>query len=419
MPVTIGQVIMAVRNKIPDNPPTLPAPPASAFSLTPTTGGSLASGLYYFVCTWLTPYGETLPSQEISLTVPANGLINVSFSLFGGATALRVYLTGPNAGISTEYVFIQLSIAPGVISQFPVSGGTPPTRSTAYFADSDGPQFGASTLYSWLNDGLNKLSHAVEGLLDYCGVPTVSGQPMYVIPGQWLTISDVWYGGYWVQGGSRSYFYRRNAVTSDVLSNVTISITTDKQVMEVSYQPDRTSGLTSTTGTLFNNATSVAISDPSVFLLPFGFAQLGPDPVTGAVERVAYSNLNGGFMSGLIRGIGNTVAQQWLPGTLVTELSLFWCGKRIFSSDTYAPGQSLIAMPIPEGWSTILQLYMLGQAKKAEQDMQAGAALEKQSFEEAQKWMYGNRGVMQRVQVGGAPTTVVYDWTPAGGIIIP
>jgi hypothetical protein len=320
-----------------------------------------------------------------------------------------------------EFLFSEYTIPVfNVVRLAPFTAGALPTRSSAYLPDTDGPQFSTSTLYDWLNDALNKLSHAVEGIQDYCGVPTLSGQPLYTIPGQWLSVSDVWYGGYWVQGGQRAYFYRRNTVTTDVLSNVTISIQSDKQVMEVSYQPDRDSGVTATTADMTSAAdTSVPISNPGAFLLPFGFAQFGPD-ANGNYEIVAYSSLNNNVMSGLIRGIGNTTAQQWLTGATVTELSLFWCGRRVFNTQ-YAPGQSSIALPIPVGWSTILQLYMLGQAKKAEQDMQAGAALEKQAFEEAQRWMYSNRGVLSRVQVGGSygDSAGIYQESPAGGIILP
>jgi hypothetical protein len=234
---------------------------------------------------------------------------------------------------------------------------------------------------------------------------------MYVIPGQWLKITDVWYGGYWIKGGNRAEYFRRNTVTSNVLQMVTISVTGGQQVMEVSYQPDRASGVTVTNANVTATANSVGIANISAFLLPFGFAQIG-------TEIVAYSKLQGTTMSGLIRGLGNTVAQAWASGTVVNELSLFWNGRRVFN-DAYYPGQSGTTLPVPVGWVPILEDYMLAQAKKAEQNLQEWKQLEESAFQQAQAWDFANRGVPSRVQVGGNNNPLIVNQTPAGGIIIP
>lgn len=416
---TIGQLITSVRGKIPDIsgltvlgvPPTPTATATTAF-----TGALVPTTTYFMVMTFVFPWGETLPSAEISATL---GLTQNAISITNivapqSVVGVKIYIG--SSGNETTVEFIPITPIPGVTATALVDGQntasqTPPTRSTAYEPDSDGNMFGAGTLYDWLNNGLNKLSHAVGGILDYCGVTTQSGQGLYTIPGQWLKITDVWYGGYWIKGGNRAEYFRRNTVTSNVLQMVTISVTGGQQVMEVSYQPDRNSGVTTTTGNVTATANAVGIANTLAFLLPFGFAQIGS-------EIVAYSSLTGGMIGGLIRGLGNTTAQAWPSGTVVQELSLFWNGRRVFNNPYYT-GQSTTILPIPIGWVPILEDYMLAQAKKAEQDLASWEKLEGSAFQQAQAWMYANRGIVSRVQVGGNNDPVVYDQTVAGGILIP
>jgi len=125
-------------------------------------------------------------------------------------------------------------------------------------------------------------------------------------------------------------------------------------------------------------------------------------------------------MSGLIRGIGSTVAQAWPSGTQVNELGLFWCGRRVFGTPYWpSVNPTTTHVPVPYGWKPILVKYMLAQAKYAEQDVEKGSTMEKEAFADAQKWMLGNRGVSQFVQVGGSNRPLVFDQTVAGGVIIP
>jgi hypothetical protein len=152
---------------------------------------------------------------------------------------------------------------------------------------------------------------------------------------------------------------------------------------------------------------SVVIANPGAFLLPFGFAQIG-------TEIVAYSST---ALGGLIRGLGSTVAQAWPTGTAVTELSLFWCGNRIFNTK-YSPGQAGVTLAAPIGWESIIPIWMLAQAKKAELDMQAASGLEKDCLQQAKDWMLGNKGVVSRVQVGGTGVGMTFNNTIAGGLIV-
>jgi hypothetical protein len=486
---TVGEILFAVRSKIPDMPPTLPAPSApgnipvaqiSALgpdispniiittinNYTPTIGSSvsyiagsdptfnnaytvaniisgnqfscvgphhtegtsiggtlgvsaivttytgsstLPVGTYYAVTTQRNPWGETLSSEEDGpITIGAGQGLTVTSPLLPGATTIRTYLTLANGASGSEIQYVESTTSPFNITAPPTGFGTPPTRSTAYLMDSDGPQFGTSTIYQWLNEAINKLARAVGGLQDYSGVPTAAGQPLYVLPGMWGEISDVWYGGYWVQGGKRAEFFRRNTITSSVLSKATISVMSDKQVIEVYPQPDRNAGVTTTSAAMAAGDTAVAVANPGVFYLPFGFCQIG-------TEICAYATT---ALTGLIRGLGSTTAQAWPEGTTVTELSLFWCGKRLVIPP-YQPGQSLMNLSAPQGWVAILPNYVLAQAKKAELDLEAAKSLEDTFFKEAAEWMLANKPVPRFIQVGGGRGTLAFDVVLDNGVIVP
>lgn len=411
----IGDIINRVRVQVPDPAPTL-VTPASTVSVVGVSGSTLPVGTYYAVVTQLNPWGEAEPTGEsTALVIGVNQGILVASPLLPGCIAVRCYLTLAGGGSGNQQVFSESDTSPFTISTPPDHSGVPPQQSTASLPDSDGNMFSAAAMYGWLNDGLMELSRIVGGVQDYCGVPTASGQPLYTLPGQWLEISDVWYGGYWVQGGARRDFYRRNTVQTQILQSVSISVMSGKQVMEVSYQPDRASGVTALTSPLSATATAAAIGSSSVFLLPFGFAMLGTGVNT---EIVAYANLAGTTMPGLVRGLGNTFAQDWPTSTTVTELSLFWCGKRLMTTK-FSPGNSVVPLPVPGGWETILPIYMLAQAKTSEQDMQGRQALLQEFQQKATQWLESSKKPPSFLQVGGSNRTVSYDNTVAGGIVIP
>jgi hypothetical protein len=416
---TVGDMIFLTRSQIPDMPlVTLPVP-AATVAVTSAPGSTLPLGTYCCVVTQRNPWGETLGSTEVTgLAVGPGQGIQITSALLPGASAIRAYLTLPGGAAGSEVQFQESSSSPFVISTQALGFGPPPTRNSAYQIDSDGPAFSSAIVYKWLNQALNKLSRAVGGLLDYCGVPTAAGQPLYVMPGEWLEVSDVWYGGYWVQGGKRGDFFRRNAVNTSILSGVSVSIFSNQQIIEVSYQPDRSSGITTSTAPMVPSDNLVNIVDPSQFLLPFGFAQLGTGPGS---EFIAYASASNGQLSGLIRGIGGSAAQSWPSGTQVTELSLFWCGKRILPANLFSPGQAAAVLPVPQGWESIIPTYMLGQAKRSELDVDGGMKLEKQAIDEAKDWLMSNKGVVRQVQVNGysQQRPGIFAPTPAGGVIIP
>ncbi len=104
--------------------------PPTLVSATPsTTGGTLATGTYYYVVTALGTTGETLKSNELSAAVTGpTGSVALVWPAVQGATGYRVY-RGTAAGAESVYY------APGNVTTYTDTGaastaGTPPVSST-------------------------------------------------------------------------------------------------------------------------------------------------------------------------------------------------------------------------------------------------------------------------------------------------
>jgi hypothetical protein len=420
----VGDAVLAARELIPDMPPTLPTPTAT-YSVVGFTGSTLPTGTYFVQATQRNPWGETLPAAESgNLTIGANQGIQITSALLPGATVIRAYITIAGGVAGTEQQFVESAAAPGfapspfTISAPPTNAGAPPTRNTAYNPDLDGGMVSAGTMFRWLSRGLTELSQAAEGIRDYSGVPTTPGQPLYVLNGNWTNITDIWYNGYWLQGGQRGYFFRRNAITSGVLTSASVSVQDNRTILEVFPQPDRTAGTDTLTTAMTATDTSLVVTTGNFLLLPFGFIQLSTTNATP--EIMSYSSITTvTTIGGLVRGLGGTgPAQAWAAGATVTELNLVVNGHRTFAT-TYAPGQANVTLPIPSGWEDILPDYLLSKARDAEQQRQEAGQLLQQFQQRIAQWGRQNKNAARRRQIGppSLPESITYG-IPGGGWII-
>jgi hypothetical protein len=407
----VGTVIQSARVALPDLPATIPAPVPN-ITVIPFSGSTLVTGATYFVgVTYRNPWGETIFFEAGPYEgFPAASALQIDAPLVPGATYLRVYLTPPNGPVGSESQFIESTTSPIVVSGPLPNAGALPQRNTAYNPDTDGFALSTGQMYTWLNEALTRLSRVVGGVLDYSGVGTTAGQPYYVVTGEWLAVPNVWYNGWWVQGADPGGFFKRNAVLTSILSRVAVSIFDDRCIFEVSYQPDRTAGATTTTAAMGPTDTFVTVADPGQFYLANGFAQIG-------TEIVAYSKTNISPLSGLIRRLGGTSAQSWPSGTPVYELNLFFQGRRILDLNLQ-PGMSLFSLPIPAGWTSLLTDYIIAKYRSAEQDYQEQQARLAEFDAACRDWAF-NKTVQRHVQVGGTRTPLTFGRTIAGGLIIP
>lgn len=406
----IGQVLIEARETVPDMPPSLPAPVASA-SVVASLGSTLPAGIYFVEVTQTNNWGETLPSTEIaSLVVSANEGIQITSPLQVGATGINAYLTQANGSSGTESQLVQSSTSPFTISAPPAIAASPPTRGTAWLPDSDGNFISAGAIFRWLNAGLEMIARGSGGIQDYSAIGSVINQPLYQIPANWNAITSIWYDGYWMVGGDPGYFWRRNAITSQVLSSAHISHNAGRTILEVYPQPARTSQTTTLSGNMLSTDT-VANLTICNFVLPFGFCSIGS-------EIVAYATINGNQITGLIRGLGGTSALVWPAGTTVVETNIAWMGKRQ-SVQKYYAGQSSYILPVQNGWDQLLVQYIAGRAKIVEHDLQSLAAFNAEMEKSVKGWAQVNRGVVRRRQCGPPNSPIVFYGDVAGGLIVP
>lgn len=405
----IGNVLIEARETVPDMPPSLPAPVASATVTTPGTG-TLSAGTYFVEVTQWNQWGETLPSTESNqLTVLATNGIQITSALQVGATKIRAYLTQVNGSSGTESQYVESPTSPFTILANPVLAGSPPVRGTAWLPDSDGGFISASAIYRWLNAGLEIIARGTGGFQDYSAIGSTINQPLYQIPANWNSITSIWYDGYWMQGGDPGYFWRRNSITSQVLSSAHVSHQSGRTILEVYPQPARTSLVTTLASNMAATDTTATLTS-AAFVLPFGFVSIGS-------EIMAYATISGNTLTGLIRGLGGTSAIAHVATEVATECNIAWLGKRQ-SSQTYSPGQSTATLPVTNGWDQLLVQYIAGRAKIVEHDMQTMGAFNQEMEKAVKGWAQTTNAVVRRRQVGGPSGPLVYFPDVAGGLIV-
>jgi hypothetical protein len=404
----IGDPILEMRQVLSDMPGVLGTPSHTAAVVT-ATGSTLAAATYVIMVTQRNAWGETLTSTETTGTViGANQGIQITSALLPGATTIRAYLGTGSAG--SENQFVESTTSPFTISTPPTNAGSVPTRNTAYNPDLDGSFLSAGAVFQWLNKGVELLSQLTGGIRDYTGVGTSNQQALYVLNGNWKEISDIWYNGYWFGGGARKYYFKRSAVVSGILTTATISVRDNRTVLELYPQPDRNAGTTTTTASMGTGDSSIAIASAGVLLMPFGFVQIDS-------EIMAYSNNASNTLTGLIRGIGGTVAATHASGATVTELNLAINGLRLGGS-SYAPGNANLTMPFPQGWSGLLSKYLTARAYEVEKDGQSAKRLMDEFKQESQQYRSNNSIFGQR-QVGppSLPDAITFG-IPGGGWLV-
>lgn len=406
----IGDAIIAARQAVPDMPQTLPQTIASA-SVVAATGSTLPAGTYAVVVTQRNPWGETLPSTEVTgLVVGANQGIQITSALQPSCTVIRAYLTLAGGAAGSEQQFIESGTSPFTISVPIPNAGVPPVLNKAWLPDTDGSLISATAIYGWVNDGLKIISNEAGGLLDYSGVQSVVNQPLYQITGTWKSITSVWYDGYLMLGGDRGQFFRRNAVTSAVLSSAAISISNNIQVLEVYPQPARSAVSTTLASGMTATDTTAVLVSAAGFLLPFGFVKIDS-------EIMAYGGITGNTLTGLQRGLGGFPAVAHNSSAPALELNIFWSGKRDLVP-SYVPGNSASVVPVPPGWEVLLFHYVAGRAKIIEHDLPSLDSFTKEMRDSIKMWARNDKGVVRRRQVGDLSGPLVYGPTPAGGLII-
>lgn len=420
----VGDILMSAREQIPDMPQTL-GPPI-LFSAGAAAGGIMSSGTYYLVLTILTPWGESLPSSESSVTLSGSNLtISIEWAFAGGfvsgVAGMRVYLGGASGqenrfieysanGSAVGFGGLPLPILIGDDLTAAGVPGAPPSFSSAYLPDTSGKFINNYTLYRWLNEALNILSKKTGGILDATGVPTIVGQPHYQLPFKWITVNKMWFDGWELIKGTRSDIFYRNSIVA--IANLTVTLRqAETSRVEIFPQPNRTAGSAFLLSAIAPTDIDVALNSTVGWVLPYGLAMLGLP--SGPFEIVGYATLAGNQLGLMTRGLGGTSPQSWPAATPATELNLRISGYRM--ANNYKVGDALRVAEIPDGWSDILSIYMDSKALSVQGD-KTGAARRMQEFLKAGQELASAAQLLQGpVQIGLASTNEVYNPGLGGG----
>lgn len=111
------------------NGPSLVARPTLTLGATTASGGTFAAGTYFWRVTAFNIHGETLGSNEVTATVPANGTVALSWTAVPNATQYYVY-RGPTSG---SEIAIYVAGSPSIVDDGTTNPGGPtlPTTNTA------------------------------------------------------------------------------------------------------------------------------------------------------------------------------------------------------------------------------------------------------------------------------------------------
>jgi hypothetical protein len=417
----VGDVILSFREQATDLPQAYPPP--SVGSVTPLSipNASFPPGQpINFVVSTIGTWGETVASNEslITLTAPNNALF-LSVNTFPNSTALRVYYSVGGGGSGAELMYEEYAVpvtagvqsVPIVVVNQGVNG-FPPNRSTAYNPDADGMAVGAYAAYRWLNQALTWGAAKNNGIPAAGAFGTVSGQPLYILPGWWRKITNAWYDGYPLYLGRRNDAFRRGNVPG-VVGTLLMHEATDRMIVELWPQPSRTSCQTTLVAPINAVSDSAQIANSAGWVLGFGKARIGS-------EIVEYQQQNGNVLQGLTRGLVGSTATSHDIGEAVVELNLEFSGSRMPSG--YSVGAALSTLLCPPGWENPLQSYMLYKFRSAEQDDNGAMRFLKEATDmigdlRAGRIIAGPRQI--QANAGRGAETMAGLGSPFGGVIVP
>ena len=386
----IGDVITRVRGIANDPCQTIPAPLAPTTTIAGT--GGIFSGNTFFIITYLTLWGESVGSPEFSYASLNNNTVGLSGLTPPYATkAIRVYF---GFGSGMELQFLQYTVNPFTTSLVvgfptdPVMSGAPPYKASAWLPDTDGDLVDASTMYRWMNAGLEQLGRSAGGILDQTGAAPAAGTAEFLIPGYWLRITHTWHNGWLTIAENQSYTWLQGNVTG-IPGIVTLWRSSAQQVLGTWPQPSTDPATAILTAPMTAIDTMAQVNSGS-------FTSPGLCLIDN--EVISYSTSADTTFAGMIRGVGGTLPAAHQSNTTVTQLIFRLLGRRLPAIITL--GMSGSQLDVPQGWDSVLDLYLLAQFKQTEQNLQEASAL-MQEFEAKSIKLRDDQIPVEIKQIGG------------------
>lgn len=350
MSVLVGDVLIRARNAFKDPCATLfPIAGTPPLAGTTATGGSL-QGTVYAMVTWMTPWGETTASPEVSIALSGGqNAITDNGSLVPppGATGGRIYF-GPSASGENQFAPITMG---GITTISAVgTGARIPVRNRAYLPDTDG-LINAQLIYKWLNGALVNLGVHTGGILDENGVAIASGSTEFTMPGWWFQITDMWHDG-WVVMPERAIFTWMKSLVSGVPGIVSNWKNAATQVLALWPQPSP--GFTSTTLTanMGLTDTTASVANSALFRAP-GLAMCEQEVFSySSIGGAVYTNQPAASGSQFIAQGGTVAVVHFgaLPaGTVLPQAGAQWATSVTISNQTATSFQVNFGTPAPVG----------------------------------------------------------------------
>lgn len=351
----VGDVLTEFRNLARDPAGTLAQPATPA--LVGTSGGTL-SGTVFLIVTWLTPWGETVPSPEQTLALGGNTAVTDSGTLLPpppGATAGRIYI-GTTAGGENQFYPVNIGGTTTILNLTAGTGAVVPKRNRAWLPDTDG-LINTQQAYRWLNGALVKLGVITGGILDQSGAAPGAGANEFVIPGWWFYMTDLWHDG-WVVLPERAVFTWMKSPLSGVPGIASVWQNASRQIMNLWPQPGV--GLTTTT-----TSASVGIADATISVVnSANFRAPGLALIDN--EVIAYASIGGQVNPQQPLATGSQVVPQGatsavvifgqLPigGTVIPQAGTSWTTTISFSGVTSTQFTANFGTAAPLGGGSLL-----------------------------------------------------------------
>lgn len=398
MAIRVGDPIFRMRAGGPDPCGVLPAPISPAG--TTAAGGSL-TGTIYWVTTWFTPWGESLPSPEQTTPMGTNGTLIITNTAVPGATKMRAYF-GISSGNEAQYQDVDFQLAnilPGatatitIASSLIAGASLPPRKPSSFLPDSDGGFVSSSLAFTWLNQALRQMVVQLGGIRDISGVAWPSNAAWAALTNRWTEIENMWWQGWWQVVGTQAGVWLHSSIQS-VPGYMSEWSNAGQDIVGLWPQP----GQGPATSTLSSNidavTTTLPVTATATFTTP-GLIQIDNELILISSPN----QTNTGFVA-CLRGVSGTVAATHTATTLVTQLIAMFTGSRL--APDFSPGTSYALLQLPAGWDVPLDRYMLARYREKEQDGRAAAQLDQEFTAAVEALRSSKDAVPKNRQIGDA-----------------
>ncbi len=310
---TVGDLIVRARNAANDPCQTLQQPVAPVGN---PSGVGIFDGSVYGFITYLTNWGETIPSTEIGPVVCVNQGIALSSMVPSYAAVFARFYWGYGSGQEQQFI----TFTPGAAATVGLAGatvlsGAAPYKSGAYLPDTDGDIVSAFDIYRWINAGLVKLGRLAGGILDQTGVAMPAGNAEVAIPGWWLRFISVWHNGWLTLPEQQNYTWLQ-APVAGIPGIVTLWKNGAQQVVGTWPQPSTPPAITLLTAPMGASDNVATVQNTADFH--------GTDAVMSDTDPDANLYSNNGGLAGAMVGLNITVQGAGPGGTpLVTTVAEF------------------------------------------------------------------------------------------------